>query len=50
MGFSISVFIGNLEDILADNALNDEERFVLLVNEIAEARQYATDCGLIPKE
>jgi hypothetical protein len=45
MGFSLEVFMAELEALLEVPDLGPGERLMLLSKRVAAARKYATECG-----
>lgn len=48
MGFSLEVFMSELEALLEAPGLDDNMRLSLLEKKVADARTYATECGQLP--
>lgn len=45
MGFSLRIFLEELEAILEEGNISDEEKLEEIEKELASAKQYAKDCG-----
>ena len=45
MGFSLEMFMAELEALLTAPGLCDAERLRLLAKKVSDERRYATECG-----